>query len=75
VGYDWWHEINKEEAIFVTRTKTNTAKKVVKELEVSQENHATIKSGQIIHLINARAGKKNKYANKNIRLVTIETFA
>jgi len=33
----------------------------------------TIKSDQIIHLTNARprAGKKNKYANKNIRLVTI----
>ncbi len=73
VDYDWWHEINEEEAVFVTRTKTNTAKKVVKELEISRENHATIKSDQIIHLTNTRprAGKKNKYANKNIRLVTI----
>jgi len=73
VDYDWWFEINEEEAFFVTRTKTNTAKKVVKELKISQGNQATIKSDQIIHLTNSRprAGKKNKYANKDIRLVTI----
>ncbi len=51
MDYDWWHKIN-EEDIFVTRTKTNTAKKVVKELEVSLENQATIKSYKVIHLTN-----------------------
>ena len=73
VDYDWWYKINEEEAIFVSRAKTNTAKKVVKELDISLENQDTIKSDQIIHLTNSRprAGKKNKYANKDLRLVTI----
>lgn len=73
VDYNWWFEINEIESYFVTRTKTNTAMKVIKELKVDSKNSQQIMSDQIIHLTNAkpRSGKINRYANKDIRLVTV----
>jgi hypothetical protein len=73
LDYNWWFEINEIESYFVTRSKTNTAMKVIKELEIDSKNRQQIMSDQVIHLTNAkpRSGKINHYANTDIRLVTV----
>ena len=71
--FNWWYKINLLKAYFVTRTKSNTAYKVVKELEVFETDKEIILSDEVIHLTNKkpRKGKINKYANKGVRLVTV----
>ncbi|MCB1595754.1 MAG: IS4 family transposase [Gammaproteobacteria bacterium] len=71
--YNWWHKINESKAFFVTRAKVNIAMKVVKETDVEKKDEAIIQSDQIIHLTNHSpgGGRKNKYANKDLRMVTI----
>ena len=71
--YNWWYKINLSEAYFVTRIKSNTAYKVVRELEVSEADKEKIFSDEVIHLTNKspRGGKINKYAKKDLRLVTV----
>lgn len=71
--YNWWHDINESEAFFVTRAKVHIAMKVVKETDVDIKDKALIQSDQIIHLTNSSpgGGRKNKYANKDLRLVTV----
>lgn len=71
--YNWWRRINDQESYFVTRCKSNMAKKVIKSQTVPSQSSQLIKSDQLIHLTNKspRGGKINQYAGKDLRLVTV----
>lgn len=71
--FNWWYIIEKAGSNFVTRVKTNTAYKVIRNQQVAQEHKDIIQEDQIIHLTNKapRGGKINHYALKDLRLVTV----
>lgn len=71
LDYNWWHEINQKGAYFVTRIKSNTAYKVVDELQVTDTTWVI--SDQVIQFKSKHPGGKriNKYYGQNLRLVTI----
>lgn len=73
LDYNWWFEINEKKSYFITRTKSNTAFKIIKELDIKAEEKEIILADQIIHLTNQnpRGGKTNNYALKDLRLVTV----
>ena len=65
--YNWWYEINRKEAFFVTRLKGNAQ---IKNLTEVQKINDRV-SSQIFILTNRtpRAGKINEYANIPLRKV------
>ena len=68
--YNWWYEINRKEAFFVTRLKGNAQIKNLTELQKINDRV----SSQIFILTNRtpRAGKTNEYANIPLRKVYVD---
>lgn len=72
LDFNWWHEIDKVEAYFVTRIKKNTAYKVIKERDIEGCSEAVV-SDKVIELTNKSpgGGRKNLLAGKALRLIEI----
>lgn len=70
VDYNWYYEIDKSGAYFVTRLKKNAKIKNISKLQKSND----VISSQIIQFTNRipRGGKVNKYHKKPLRKVNVE---
>jgi IS4 transposase len=69
--YNWWHEINSEEAIFVTRFKKNAALITLEEHDISESQSGTILSDKRVKFKNKRPRAKhiNHYQEPLRRIV------
>lgn len=72
LDYNWWSEIDKVGAYFVTRIKTNTAYKTIREHDIGECSEIIV-SDKVIELTNKypRGGKKNLLVGQALRLVEI----
>lgn len=74
LDFNWWHKISEEGSYFVTRIKTNTAYKVLRENEVSSDaREKGIEHDHVIELTNRkpRGGKENLLAGQPLRLIQV----
>ncbi|MCW8933937.1 MAG: IS4 family transposase [Gammaproteobacteria bacterium] len=71
--YNWWHHIESKQAKFVTRLKYNANYIVVRNLLSNPKKDTSILSDEVIQLPrkNLSKGRKNAYANKDLRLITV----
>lgn len=72
--FNWWLEIIEAGSHFVTRIKTNAAYKVLETRALGDNEDDNVIKDQIIELTNKapRAGKTNKLAGRQLRLIEIE---
>lgn len=70
--YNWWHDIDQQDAYFVTRFKRNAALGVVKQNPIDPKSkHLVLEDALVIFTNkNPGAGRKNNY-KKPIRRVTV----
>ena len=70
--YSWWHQINAQKALFVTRFKRNAALKVESALPIPAEDADAVLNDEIVRFANLhpRGGRKNHY-QESLRRVTI----
>ena len=64
--FNWWHEIDKRGAYFVTRFKRNVALRVKQDREVPPEAAACVLKDQIVQFahLNPGGGRRNRYAGE-----------
>ena len=70
--YSWWHQINAQKALFVTRFKRNAALKVESALPIPAEDADAVLNDETVRFANLhpRGGRKNHY-QESLRRVTI----
>jgi IS4 transposase len=70
--YTWWHQIESQKALFVTRFKRNAALKVERVLPIPAEDVGVVLKDEIVCFSNRypRGGRKNPYT-KPLRRVTV----
>lgn len=71
--YNWWHKIDLNNSLFVTRFKSNAALKVVKPLIKDSGDKENIIADELVVFTNLRprGGKKNEY-QKPLRRVVVK---
>ena len=71
--YNWWHQIDRADAVFVTRLKTNAGIKVTGALDIPPEDQAVILKDERIQFKNKRPGghRVNDYHGREIRRVMV----
>lgn len=72
--YNWWHRIETNNALFVTRLKYNARYEVRATHSVATEKDSIILSDNIIHLTKKHLGRKRKnaYQSKDLRCITVQ---
>ena len=69
--YNWWHEIDRKGAFFVTRLKSDAALTTIDERDIEAGEVGTIISDRIVQLKSRHAGRrKNEYTHA-LRCVTV----
>jgi hypothetical protein len=58
--FDWWHQIQQADALFVTRLKKNAAVEVVTSLVIPTKDHDTVLEDAIVRFTRKYNGKHNR---------------
>jgi IS4 transposase len=71
--YNWWHEMETNQAIFVTRLKYNARYDVI-DVHSDATHSPLILSDNCIHLVKKHLGgkRKNAYQKKDLRCITVQ---
>jgi IS4 transposase len=70
--YRWWHQLNQQGAVFVTRFKRNAALTVIESRAIPKEAQQTVLADDVVMLSNKhpRGGRKNPYTT-SLRRITV----
>lgn len=71
--YNWWHEINKAKALFVTRFKYNASLTVLQRFDIPHQEADLVLSDEIVKFRSKNPGGKrvNQYFDQPLRRVTV----
>jgi IS4 transposase len=71
--YNWWNLINRAEATFVTRFKSNASVKIIETLDIEDEAAGIVLADEIVSFKHRRPGGKriNLYYGEKLRRITI----
>lgn len=71
--YNWWHEIEQNNAKFVTRFKSNAGVNVLKDIVVPMDDEGKILKDEVVKFKHKRPGgsRVNRYYDKSLRRITV----
>ena len=72
--YNWWHQIDKAGALFVTRFKYNASVKMLEQIEIAKDAQGVILSDEIVKFRSKYpSGKRvNQYFDQPLRRITVQ---